>query len=33
VIGLRETIRIMLEINAVIEAHGGWPNAFLSYAK
>jgi Type ISP C-terminal specificity domain len=29
VIALHETIRIMREIDEVIEAHGGWPEAFL----
>ena len=28
VVALNETIRIMAEIDAVIEAHGGWPDAF-----
>ena len=28
VVGLSETVRIMGEIDAVIEAHGGWPDAF-----
>ena len=28
VIALHETIRIMREIDEVIEAHGGWPGAF-----
>ena len=28
VVALNETIRIMEEIDKVIEAHGGWPNAF-----
>ena len=28
VVALNETIRIMAEIDAVIEAHGGWPAAF-----
>jgi predicted helicase len=28
VIALHETIRIMREIDEVIEAHGGWPDAF-----
>lgn len=28
VIALHETIRLMGEIDAVIEAHGGWPGAF-----
>jgi len=30
VVALAETIRLMGEIDAVIEAHGGWPGAFLS---
>lgn len=29
VVALYETIRIMTEIDKVIEAHGGWPRAFL----
>ena len=36
VVALNETIRIMAEIDNVIEAHGGWPDAFeprLDYAK
>ena len=28
VVALAETIRIMAEIDKVIEKHGGWPNAF-----
>ena len=28
VIALHETIRIMREIDEVIDAHGGWPDAF-----
>ena len=28
VVALSETIRIMAEIDEVIEAHGGWPDAF-----
>ena len=28
VVALNETIRIMAEVDAVIEAHGGWPDAF-----
>lgn len=28
VVALSETIRIMKEIDKVIEAHGGWPGAF-----
>lgn len=27
-VALNETIRLMAEIYEVIEAHGGWPNAF-----
>ena len=30
VVALNETIRIMAEIDQVIEAHGGWPDAFLT---
>ena len=30
VVALNETIRIMAEIDEVIEAHGGWPGAFQS---
>lgn len=28
VISLSETIRLMAEIDEVIETHGGWPGAF-----
>ena len=28
VVALYETIRLMAEIDKVIDAHGGWPNAF-----
>ena len=28
VVALSETIRLMAEIDKVIEAHGGWPDAF-----
>ena len=28
VVALSETIRIMAEIDEVIEEHGGWPGAF-----
>jgi hypothetical protein len=28
VVALHETIRLMKEIDEVIEAHGGWPGAF-----
>ena len=30
VVALSETIRIMAEIDVVIEEHGGWPRAFKS---
>ena len=30
VVALNETIRIMAEIDAVIEKHGGWPGAFAT---
>ena len=30
VVALSETIRIMAEIDEVIEAHGGWPGAFIT---
>ncbi|MHC4891956.1 MAG: type ISP restriction/modification enzyme [Planctomycetota bacterium] len=30
VVALAETIRIMAEIDEVIEAHGGWPGAFVT---
>lgn len=29
-VALRETIRLMAEIDQVIERHGGWPDAFVS---
>jgi predicted helicase len=32
VVALAETIRLMKEIDDVIEAHGGWPGAFLKSA-
>jgi predicted helicase len=32
VVALRETIRLMGEIDAVIEEHGGWPGAFHAAA-
>ena len=32
VVALNETIRIMAEIDEVIEAHGGWPDAFVKEA-
>ena len=33
VVALSETIRVMAEIDEVIEAHGGWPGAFASSAQ
>ncbi len=30
VVALHETIRLMGEIDEVIEAHGGWPDAFVT---
>ena len=30
VVALSETIRLMAEIDKVIEAHGGWPGAFAT---
>jgi hypothetical protein len=30
VVALKETIRLMAEIDKVIEAHGGWPGAFVT---
>jgi hypothetical protein len=30
VVALNETIRLMAEIDQVIEAHGGWPGAFVT---
>jgi hypothetical protein len=30
VVALNETIRIMAEIDEVIEEHGGWPDAFVT---
>lgn len=30
IVALSETIRLMAEIDKVIDAHGGWPNAFHS---
>ena len=34
IVALNETVRIMAEIDEIIEAHGGWPDAFqaTSYA-
>ena len=33
VVALSETIRIMAEIDEVIEAHGGWPDAFQTWSE
>jgi predicted helicase len=33
VVALKETIRLMAEIDRVIEAHGGWPGAFATATK
>lgn len=33
VVALSETIRLMAEIDSVIDAHGGWPDAFQANAK
>ncbi len=33
VVALKETIRLMQEIDEVIEQHGGWPGAFASKEK
>jgi predicted helicase len=33
VVALNETIRIMREIDEVIDAHGGWPGAFMAETK
>jgi predicted helicase len=33
VVAISETIRIMTEIDKVIDAHGGWPGAFATAAK
>jgi hypothetical protein len=30
VVALKETIRLMTEIDEVIESHGGWPSAFTT---
>ena len=30
VVALNETIRLMAETNQVIDAYGGWPDAFLT---
>ncbi len=32
VVALNETIRLMVEIDNVIDAHGGWPAAFVTKA-
>ena len=29
IVALSEAVRIMAEIDEVVESHGGWPNAFL----
>jgi hypothetical protein len=29
-VALHETIRLMAEIDQTIEAHGGWPGAFVT---
>jgi len=31
VVAQHETIRLMKEIDEIIEAHGGWPGAFAKY--
>jgi predicted helicase len=33
VVALKETIRLMADIDKVIEAHGGWPGAFVKNSK
>ena len=33
VVALSETIRLMAEIDRVIDAHGGWPGAFQTSAQ
>ena len=33
VVALNETIRIMAEIDEVVEAHGGWPDAFQTVSE
>jgi len=33
VVALSETIRLMVEIDKVIDAHGGWPGAFITEAR
>jgi len=33
VVAISETIRIMAEIDEVINAHGGWPGAFVTETK
>jgi len=30
IVALNETIRLMAEIDKVIDAHGGWPDAFIT---
>lgn len=32
VVGITETRRLMAEIDAEIDNHGGWPNAFVTGA-
>ena len=32
IVALNETIRIMAEIDEIIETHGGWPGAFVADA-
>ena len=33
IVALSETIRLMAEIDKVIESHGGWPGAFITEAR
>ena len=33
IVALNETIRIMKEIDEVIDEHGGWPGAFVTQAE
>jgi Type ISP C-terminal specificity domain len=33
VVALSETIRLMKELDEVIDAHGGWPGAFVEASK
>ena len=30
IVSISETIRIMSEIDSLIETHGGWPDAFIT---